>query len=306
MMHHWFLVLGQTPEEGGAEKTKKALESGMAELWQLVTNGEYMTALNKYVIPVLLERLLPAVAIFLIGRFVANMVAGLARRVLNRSGVDETLSKFLGNIISALLTMIVLIAALQALGVETTSFAAVLAAAGFAVGMALQGSLGNFASGVMLIIFKPFKVGDFIEAGGTSGVVEEIQLFCTVMKTGDNIRLIVPNSGVAGGNISNYSANDTRRIDLVIGCGYGDDLLAVKTFLEQTVLADERVLKDPEPVVAVNELGDSSVNFVVRPWVKSEDYWATKWDLTEVIKLGFDQRGFNFPYPSSDVYMHQS
>ncbi len=304
MVHTWFLVLGQG---GNAEsKTAAAIENSMAELWRLLTAGEYMEALTTVVVPALLEHLLPAVVIFMVGRFAARMLTAAARRIMTRAGLDETLAKFLGNIISSLLTVVVVLAALQSLGVETTSFAAILAAAGFAIGMALQGSLGNFASGVLLILFKPFQVGDFVNAGGTSGSVEEIQLFSTIMKTGDNVRIIVPNGQITSSNISNFSANDTRRIDLVIGCGYGDNLQAVKRFLVETLEADERVLAEPEAVVAVDELGDSSVNFVVRPWVNSADYWGTKWDLVEAIKQGFDARGFSFPYPSSDVYMHQS
>jgi small conductance mechanosensitive channel len=157
----------------------------------------------------------------------------------------------------------------------------------------------------MLILFKPIRVGDFVEAGGTSGTVEEITIFNTMMRTGDNKQVIVPNGAIISDNIVNYSAKPTRRIDLVIGCGYGDDLRAVKAFLEEIVRSDDRILPEPEPVVAVSELGDSSVNFVVRPWVRTSDYWTVLWDLTEQIKLGFDDRGFNFPFPSRDVYMHE-
>jgi len=198
----------------------------------------------------------------------------------------------------------VVIAAIDRLGIDTTSFAAILAAAGLAVGLALQGSLSNFASGVMLILFKPFKVGDFVEAGGSAGSIEEIHIFNTIMRTGDNVQIIIPNSTITDGTITNYSAKETRRIDLVVGCGYDDDLKAVKEFLVALLKADERILLDPEPFVAVSELGDSSVNFVVRPWVKSEDYWTTRWDLTACIKIGFDEQGFNIPYPTQDVNMH--
>lgn len=250
--------------------------------------------------------LVAALAIFVIGKWAARLLTRLVTRMLNRSKVDETLTKFAANMVYALLLVVVVLASLNQLGVDTTSVAAILAAAGLAVGLALQGTLANFASGVMLIIFKPLKVGDFVEAGGKSGVVEEIQIFNTIMRTGDNVQMIVPNSSVTSGPITNFSAKDTRRIDLVFGCGYGDDLKAVKQYLEETLATEPRVLDDPEPVVAVAELGDSSVNFVVRPWVKSEDYWATRWDLTERIKLGFDERGFNIPYPTQDVHMHQA
>lgn len=246
-----------------------------------------------------------AIAIFIIGRMVAKLLCRIVQKAMTRGKVDDTLSQFLGNIIYALLLAFVVIAAINRLGVDTTSFAAIMAAAGLAIGLALQGSLSNFASGVMIILFKPFAAGDFVEAGGSAGVIEEIHIFSTIMRTGDNKKIIIPNSAITGGTIVNYSAKDTRRIDLVFGCGYGDDLKAVKEYLIETVNADERVLQDPEPVVAVAELGDSSVNFVVRPWVKTDDYWPTLWDLTEKIKLGFDAKGFNIPYPTQDLHVHK-
>lgn len=249
--------------------------------------------------------LVSAIAIFVIGKWIAGMLTRLVGRVMDRAKIDETLSSFLCNIVRVGLTAFVILAAIDRLGVDTTSFAAILAAAGLAVGFALQGSLSNFAAGVMLILFKPFKAGDFVEAGGSTGVIEEIQIFNTLMRTGDNVQIIVPNGAITGGTITNFSAKENRRVDLVIGCGYSDDLRAVKQYLEELVKSDERILQEPEPVVAVSELADSSVNFVVRPWVKSEDYWAVKWDLTEKVKLDFDARGFNFPFPSQDVYMHQ-
>lgn len=245
-----------------------------------------------------------ALAIFVVGKWVANILSRFCNRLMNQAKVDVTLARFLANIIYSVLMAMVILAALSELGINTTSLAAILAATGFAVGMAFQGTLGNIASGVMLILFKPFKVGDFIEAGDATGIVEEIQIFSTHLRTGDNIAIILPNSKITGSTIKNYSKKETRRIDLVIGCGYGDDLKAVKSFLEETVRGDERILSDPEPVVAVNELGDSSVNFVVRPWVKNADYWATRWDLTEKIKLGFDKRGFNIPYPTRDLHVY--
>lgn len=247
-----------------------------------------------------------AIAIFLIGRWVARMLTRLVGRMMVRASVDETLTKFVGNLVYAGLLAFVILASINRLGIDTTSFAAIIAAAGLAVGFALQGSLSNFSAGVMLILFKPFKVGDFVEAGGSTGVVEEIQIFNTLMKTGDNVQIIVPNSAITGSVITNYSAKETRRIDLTVGCGYGDDLKAVKEYLQQLVRSDDRILQDPEPVVAVSELGDSSVNFVVRPWVQSADYWAVRWDLTEKIKVDFDAKGFNFPFPSQDVYMHNA
>jgi small conductance mechanosensitive channel len=200
----------------------------------------------------------------------------------------------------------VIIAAISKLGVNTTSLTAIIAAAGLAVGLALQDSLSNFASGVMLILFRPFAVGNFVEAGGTSGIVEEIHIFHTVMKTPDNQRIVIPNSAITGGNIKNFSALPTRRINLTIQCGYEDDLRAVKDFLWEVIRADDRVLDDPEPFVGVTELAASGVNFAFRPWTKSEDWWATLCDMTEKIKLGFDERGFTIPYPTQDIHVHQT
>jgi small conductance mechanosensitive channel len=251
-----------------------------------------------------LVNLVPAIAIYIVGKWATRLIVRLLNSVMKRSKVDETLAKFLTDIARAVLITLVILMALARLGVETTSLAAMLGAAGIAVGLALQGSLSNFAAGVMLILFKPFRVGDFVEAAGTSGTVEQISIFNTLMRTGDNKQVIVPNGGIIDGNIINFSAKPTRRIDLVIGCGYGDDLRAVKAFLEKVVRSDDRVLPEPEPVVAVSSLGASSVDFVVRPWVRTSEYWTVMWDLTEQIKLGFDERGFNFPFPSRDVYVH--
>ena len=250
--------------------------------------------------------LLAALAIFVIGRWIAKAIIGFVKKLMKRGNVDETLVKFLVHLLYALLLAMIVLAALDRLGVDTTSFTAIVAAAGLAIGFALKDSLANFASGVMLIMFKPFKVGDFVDAGGSSGVIEEIRIFNTFMRTGDNVQIIIPNSQITGGTITNYSAKDTRRIDLVVGCGYGDDLKEVKNFLTQLVAGDERILDDPAPVIAVDELANSSINFVVRPWVKSADYWTTRWDLTEKIKLGFDERGFTIPFPSQDLFIHKS
>jgi small conductance mechanosensitive channel len=250
--------------------------------------------------------LITALVIFFVGKWATRIATRVVGRLLERAKVDPMLVRFASNIVYAVLLTFVVIAALSELGVQTTSLAAVMAAAGFAVGMALQGSLGNFASGVMMIVFRPFDLGHFVEAGGTTGIVEEIQIFHTVLRTPDNRRVIVPNGSITSSVITNYSANPTRRIDLVVGCGYGDDIRAVKSYLESVIAADERILADPEPLVAVSDLGESSVNFIVRPWVKADDYFTTKCDLTETIKLGFDERGFNIPFPSRDVYMHQA
>ncbi len=279
------------------EKPPADTISQVSYLWETVE--EYVTTQGIH----LAMNIVLAAVIFFIGKWLANILSRFCSRLMRQAKVDETLTRFLSNIIFAVLMVVVILAALSKLGIDTTSFAAILAAAGFAVGMALQGSLGSFASGVMLILFKPFKVGDFIEAGGTSGVVEEIQIFSSHLRTPDNIAIVLPNAQITSGTIKNYSKKENRRIDLVFGCGYDDDLKAVKSFLEETIRNEGRVLADPAPVVAVNELGDSSVNFVVRPWVKNADYWDTRWDLIETIKLGFDERGFNIPYPTRDLHV---
>ena len=251
-------------------------------------------------------RVVGALAILIIGRIIVGILTNIVQRVLRKSKTDETLIKFVANLTKTALLAILFIVVLNQLGVQTTSLVAIIGAAGLAVGFALQGSLANFAAGVMLIIFRPFKVGDFIEAGGSTGIVEEIGIFSTIMKTVDNKKIIIPNSGITGSNIVNYSAKETRRVDLVFGIGYDDDLKKAKQILEQLLQADDRILKDPAPVVAVSELGDSSVNFVVRPWVKSADYWSVYWDLTEKVKLTFDAEGISIPFPQRDVHMHQA
>lgn len=297
MMNGLFL-LAQTGDltENDEPEPQSSLQS-IQEFAQEFTDPEKLAAFAGNV--------LAAIAIYLVGRIVVRILTGLLEKVMLRAKVDATLSSFLSNIARSVLITFVILMALESLGVNTTSLAAIMGAAGLAVGLALQSSLSNFASGVMIILFKPFRAGDFIEASGVSGTVEEISIFSTLMKTGDNKQIIVPNGSIYGGNIINYSAKPTRRIDMVVGCGYGDDLRAVKAFLTILVETDERILKDPAPVVAVSELGDSSVNFVVRPWVNSADYWAVLWDLNERVKLGFDERGFNIPYPTQDIHVHQ-
>ena len=246
-----------------------------------------------------------ALAIIFFGRIVVGLIASMVGRLLRRAKTDETLTKFVTSLTRIGLLIFVILAAVNTLGIETTSFVAVIGAAGLAVGFALQGSLANFASGIMLIIFRPFKTGDFVEAGGTTGSVDAIHIFNTVLKTPDNKMIIIPNSAVTGGNITNYSAHETRRVDMVFGIGYDDDIRKAKQVLEQILASDERILKDPAPVVAVSELGDSSINFVVRPWAKTSDYWGVYFDITEKVKLTFDEQGISIPYPQQDVHMHQ-
>ncbi len=239
------------------------------------------------------------------GWIAARIITAVLRRVMVKARVEPTLVGFATNLTFASLMTLAVVSALGALGVSTTSFVAVIGAAGLAIGFALQGSLANFAAGVLLIIFRPFKAGDFIEGGGVSGTVEEIQVFATIMKTPDNKRVIVPNAGMTNGSITNYSANDTRRIDLVFGIGYGDDIKKAKQVLEEILSGDTRVLAEPASTVAVAELADNSVNFVVRPWVKTADYWAVRFDVTEAVKQRFDAQSISIPYPQRDVHLHQ-
>ena len=244
-----------------------------------------------------------AIVVFIVGRIVARIITKVVVKMMSRANIDETLIKFTKTVIYVALMIFVILASLGKLGIETTSFAAILAAAGLAIGLSLQGTLGNFASGFMLILFRPFKVGDFVEAGGVSGVVEEIQIFSTRMRSGDNKEITVPNGQIVGSTITNYSAKETRRVDLVVGVGYNDDLKKVRAVLEDILAKDERILKDPAPTIGVSELADSSVNFVVRPWVKSGDYWPVLFDTQETVKLRFDAEGISIPYPQQDLHI---
>lgn len=250
-------------------------------------------------------KIIAAILIFIIGRWLAKMIKNLIVKVMKKGEVDATLTSFVGHLTYVALLTLVVIAALNQIGVQTTSFVAIIGAAGLAVGLALQGSLSNFAAGVLMILFRPFKVGDYIEAGGTAGTVEEIQIFSTILTTPDNKVIIVPNAKITGDNIVNYSAKDTRRMDLVFGVGYSDDLQKVKDILQDILQNDPRVLKVPESMVGVLELADSSVNFAVRPWVKSEDYWPLFFDLKETIKKRFDAEGISIPFPQQDVHLYE-
>lgn len=250
-------------------------------------------------------KIVAALAILVIGNWLAKKIAAIFVKMMDRNEVDITLTKFLKNIIYYALLIAVVIAAAGQLGINTTSFLTVVGAAGLAIGLALKDSLANFSAGVMLILFRPFKVGDVVNVAGETGSVEEITIFNTVMNTPDNQKKIIPNGIVASGTITNITANDTRRIDMVFGIGYGDDIKAAERLLVDLVKAEPKVLTDPEPTVAVAELADSSVNFVVRPWVKTDDYWDVKFSLTEKIKLAFDEAGISIPFPQQDVHMHQ-
>jgi small conductance mechanosensitive channel len=247
-----------------------------------------------------------ALAIFIVGKFVVNVLVKLAKKLMTKAHVDNLLVNFIASIIKTVLLLFVIIAALDQLGVDTTSMIALIGAAGLAIGLALQGTLQNLASGVMLIIFRPFTDGDFIEAAGVSGVVEEIGIFSITMRTGDNREIIIPNGAVYGGTITNNSRRDTRRVDMVFGIGYDDDLLKAKEIINRILSEDERVLADPAPTVAVGELADSSVNFNVRPWCKTSDYWGVYGDVHEKIKLTFDAEGISIPYPQMDIHQDKA
>lgn len=250
-------------------------------------------------------KVVSALLIFLVGRWIVGLVVKAVRKSLARTEMEDTLEKFLCSMLNAVLMVVVLIATIGALGVQTTSLLAVLGAAGLAVGLALQGSLSNFASGVLIVLFRPYKVGDFIEAAGIAGSVKEVQIFTTIIHTGDNKKIIVPNSQIMNGIITNYSGNDTRRVDLVVGCGYDDDIDKVYKVLQDIIDSDERILKDPAPSIALNTLADSSVNFNVRPWVNASDYWGVYNGVTEQVKRKFDEAGLNIPYPQTDVHVYK-
>jgi small conductance mechanosensitive channel len=260
-----------------------------------------INTVSPYIINIIL-----ALLIFIIGKYAAKIATNITKKILAKSNVNETLLTFLGNVIYGLLLIVVVLAALSKLGIETTSFVAILGAIGLAVGLAFQSTLSNISAGVMIVIFRPFSIGDFIEAGGVAGVVEELNLFNTVFKTADNKVIIVANSNIIGGNITNYSLKETRRVDFVFGIGYDDDLKLAKDTLVNIMNDDTRILKDPEPFVAVGELADSSVNFTVRVWVKSADYWAVHFDTIEKVKLTFDEKSISIPYPQMDIHTDKS
>ena len=249
-------------------------------------------------------KVLVALVVFFVGRILISWLVRAARMGMQRAEVDDTLESFLCNLLRMILLVVLIITVIGMLGVQTTSFIAVFGAAGLAVGLALQGSLSNFASGVLIVLFRPYRVGDFMEGAGISGSVEEVQILTTILKTGDNKKVIVPNSQIMDSIITNYSANDTRRVDLTIGVSYDDDLDKVRATIQALVDADERILKDPACTIAVAALADSSVNFTVRPWVKTADYWGVMFDLTEAIKKRFDEEGISFPFPQQDVHLY--
>jgi small conductance mechanosensitive channel len=249
--------------------------------------------------------LVAAILIFVVGRWLARWISLLAGRAMTRAKVDQILVTFVQHICYFGLLAFVIIAALDRVGIKLTAAIAVLGAAALAVAFALQGSLSNFAAGILMVIFKPFKIGDYVAVGGTQGTVQEIQILNTVLNSPDNVRIIIPNAQITGGTISNFSTNATRRIDLTIGVSYDDDIKKAKQVIEGVLAADARILKTPAPTVAVSELADSSVNFVVRPWVKSADYWDVYFDTTAKLKTSLESNGLTIPFPQRDVHIKE-
>lgn len=250
-------------------------------------------------------RVIAAIVIFIAGRWVALGVSKLIKRIMLRGKVDETLVSFVWHLSYVALLAFVVIAALNQLGIQTASFIAVMGAAGLAIGLALQGSLGNFAAGVLMIIFKPFKVGDFIEGGGVAGTVEHIEIFTTQLKTPDNKTIIIPNAKLTGDNITNFNVKGTRRVDFLFGIGYGDDIDKARRIIKEIIDQDERVMKEPEPVIVVSDLADSSVNLTVRAWTSAADYWSFYFDTIENVKKQFDAQGVSIPFPQRDVHIYE-
>ncbi|MBW2215736.1 MAG: mechanosensitive ion channel [Deltaproteobacteria bacterium] len=267
------------------------MENLIAKIWELLT--------------IYGLKVIAAIVVFIVGRWIAKGLTGLTEKIMNKRKVDTTIVSFVANMTYIALLVFVVLAALGQLGIQTTSFIAVIGAAGLAIGLALQGSLSNFAAGFLMIIFRPFKVGDYIEGAGVAGTVETIHIFTTQLLTPDNKTVIIPNASLTAGNITNYSAKGTRRVDFVFGIGYGDDIDKAKKIMADILAKDERIFKDPAPKIALVELADSSVNFVARPWVKSDDYWDVYFDTTENIKKSFDAEGISIPFPQHDVHVYQ-
>ena len=247
-----------------------------------------------------------AIIIFIIGKYLANVAKKLTTKLMNKRKIDQTVVSFVANMAWALVFVFTVIATLGQIGVQTASLVAVIGAAGLAVGLALQGSLSNFASGVLMVLFRPCRVGDYIEAAGIAGTVDEITIFSTKLRTPDNKVIVAPNSSIMNGTITNYSAMETRRIDLVIGVSYDADLKQTKEVLQHVLDNNAYILKDPAYTVALTELADSSVNFVVRPWVKGSDYWPARFEILEQIKLALDENNIGIPYPQMDIYVKET
>ena len=273
----------------------------MEETLSMFTASDIERYINTYAIPWAID-IAMAIAIFVIGRIIVGILLSVFRRVMAKSKYDEMLINFVESIVSAILMLFVIVASLDQLGVDTTSLVAIVGAAGLAIGLSLQDSLKNFAAGVMLLVFKPFKQGNYVEAAGTAGIVQKIGIFHTVMTSLDNKEITIPNGKIYSDNITNYSAKDTRRCDMTFGIGYDDDLLKAKRILQELVDEETRILKEPACLIGVAELGDSSVNFTVRPWVAASDNLAVRLAFTEAVKLRFDAEGISIPYPQMDVH----
>ena len=273
---------------------------------EIITEAQTWLTNNQGLIIEYAVNIAAALLTLLIGYIAANILSGGVVKVMQTRKLDATVTHFFGSILKYTILVFVVIAALGRVGVQTASFVAIIGAAGLAIGLALQGSLSNFAAGFLLIIFRPIKAGEFIEVAGTAGVVQSVQLFTTTLTSGDNKMVVVPNSAILNGTIVNYSRMDTRRVDMTFGIGYGSDLRKAKQILEQLVNEEPRILKDPEAVIAVAALADSAVNIVVRPWVKTADYWGVWFDFHEKVKLAFDAEGVEIPFPQMVMHMQKS
>ena len=267
----------------------------MQDLWIRIQEGVAFYGL----------KVIAALAIFIVGRWIAGWAKGLTARIFTRRKVDPTIVSFVGHLTYIALLTFVVIAALAQVGIQTTSFVAVIGAAGLAIGLALQGSLANFAAGFLMIIFKPFKAGDYIEGGGATGIVEKIEVFTTTLKTVDNKVVIMPNAKVMGDNIINYSTMETRRVDLDFGVGHSEDIDKVRKCIRDVIHKDARILKDPETAILVKELAESKMVFQVRSWVKGADYWGVYFDVIEAVKKGFHAQGISTPVPQRDVHVYE-
>lgn len=274
-----------------AEGSVAALDK-VQELIQQLTNWGISTG----------KQIIAALIIFLVGRLLISLVNKLVAKLLSRRHVDAGVQSFVKSFVNILLTILLIVAIISKLGVDTTSFAALLASAGVAVGMALSGNLQNFAGGLIILLFRPFKVGDFIECQGVSGAVKEIQIFHTILTSPDNKVIYVPNGGLSSGNIINYSREATRRVDWTFTFEYGEDYNKVESVINRLIAADERILNTPEPFVNLIALADSSVNVVVRVWVKSEDYWDVFFSMNKAVYTTFNKEGINFPFPQLTIH----
>lgn len=271
-------------------------------------NKELPQEIMNYVIEITSNfglKLLTALIVVIVGKQLVKILLKVIKVALEKANTEETVRIFIANLLNTVFTVIIFVAAINQLGVETTSIIALLGAAGLAIGLALQGSLANFAAGILIVIFRPYKVGDYIEAGTNVGTVKDIQIFSTVLRTPDNKAIVVPNGSIMDGSITNYSEQPTRRIDIIASCSYEDDLDKVKQVLKTILDSEERILTEPKPQIAVSELAESSVNFIVRPWVNSSDYLPVMYSLLEQIKKTFDQEGISIPYPQSDIHIHE-